>query len=123
MSPHWSSRALAALALLVSLQPAVAQVIPSILVPAPSGEYQVTTGTSVATAHVSGVVALMLERNPQLTPVDIRRILTATAKRLGPANLFGAGLIDTMKAIEMATPRSTEAPATARPTATAAVRP
>ena len=36
-----------------------------ILVPAPAGEYQVTTGTSVATAHISGVVALMLERNPQ----------------------------------------------------------
>src|SRR5262249_17743589 len=56
-----------------------------ILVPAPSGEYQVTTGTSVATAHVSGVVALMLERNAKLTPGDVRKILTATAKRLGPA--------------------------------------
>src|SRR5262249_40135776 len=96
-----------------------------ILVPAPSGEYQVTTGTSVATAHVSGVVALMLERNPQLTPADVRRILTATAKRLGPASLFGAGLIDTIKALEQAGPRSAEAPApaTERPTATAAVRP
>ena len=97
-----------------------------ILVPAPAGEYQVTTGTSVATAHISGVVALMLERNPRLTPVDVRRILVATAKRIGPANMFGAGLVDTMKAIEMATPRSTEAPApaTTRPTTTAAaVRP
>src|SRR5262249_13560947 len=56
-----------------------------VLVPAPAGEYQVTTGTSVATAHVSGVVALMLERNPKLTPADVRKILTATAKRLGPA--------------------------------------
>ena len=97
-----------------------------ILVPAPAGEYQVTTGTSVATAHISGVVALMLERNPRLTPADVRRILVATAKRIGPANMFGAGLVDTMKAIEMATPRSTEAPApaTTRPTTTAAaVRP
>ena len=97
-----------------------------ILVPAPAGEYQVTTGTSVATAHISGVVALMLERNPRLTPVDVRRILIASAKRIGPANMFGAGLVDPMRAIEMATPRSTEAPApaTTRPTTTAAaVRP
>jgi len=30
---------------------------------------------------VSGIVALLLERNPKLTPADIRRILTASAKR------------------------------------------
>ena len=39
-----------------------------ILVPAPDGNYQFTTGTSVAAAQVSGVVALMLQRNPKLTP-------------------------------------------------------
>src|SRR5438132_2901844 len=39
-----------------------------VLVPAPEGAYQFTTGTSVAAAEVSGVVALMLERNPSLTP-------------------------------------------------------
>ena len=56
-----------------------------VLVPAPGGAYQFTTGTSVAAAHVSGVVALLLERNPKLTPADVRRILTRTAKSLGPA--------------------------------------
>jgi filamentous hemagglutinin family protein len=77
-----------------------------ILVPAPEGSYQLTTGTSVATAHISGIVALLLERNPRLTPDDVRRILTASAKRLGPNNEFGAGLVDPAKALRLAEPRS-----------------
>ena len=78
-----------------------------ILVPAPEGTYQLTTGTSVASAEVSGVVALMLERNPRLRPADVRRILTKTAQRLGTAardNNFGAGLVDPLKAIAAAGP-------------------
>ena len=85
-----------------------------ILVPAPEGEYQMTTGTSVATAHISGVVALMLERNPALTPADVRRILTASAKRLGPNNEFGAGLVDPIKALDLAAPRSAAGPGATR---------
>jgi subtilisin family serine protease len=80
-----------------------------ILVPAPEGEYQITTGTSVAAAEVSGVVALLLERNPKLTPADIRRILTTSAKRLAPGerdNNFGSGLIDPMQALQSADPRT-----------------
>jgi Subtilase family len=77
-----------------------------ILVPAPEGTYQMTTGTSVATAHISGIVALLLERNPKLTPDDIREILTASAKRLGPNNEFGAGLVDPPKALKLAEPKT-----------------
>ena len=84
-----------------------------ILVPAPEGTYQMTTGTSVATAHVSGIVALMLERNPSLTPSDVRRILMASAKKLGPNEQFGSGLIDPGSALQLATPRQVEAPETA----------
>ena len=80
-----------------------------ILVPAPENSYQLTTGTSVAAAEVSGIVALLLERNPKLTPADVRRILTASAKRLGPGERdddFGSGLIDPLKALQLADPRT-----------------
>src|SRR5262249_55075811 len=91
-----------------------------ILVPAPQQSYQLTTGTSVATAHVSGIVALMLQRNPQLTPADVKRILMQSAKKLGPNDQFGSGLIDPAKALQLAAPRSAEA--TPAPTTTGSVR-
>jgi subtilisin family serine protease len=76
-----------------------------ILVPAPREAYQLTSGTSVAAAEVSGVVALLLERNPALKPDEIRKILIATAKHLGSEGRnaeFGAGLVDPREALEMA---------------------
>jgi subtilisin family serine protease len=91
-----------------------------ILVPAPEGDYQITTGTSVAAAEVSGIVALLLERNPKLTPADIRRILTLSAKRLSPGDRddsFGSGLIDPLQALQLADPRTaTTTPPAPRPT-------
>ena len=80
-----------------------------ILVPAPDNNYQLTTGTSVAAAEVSGIVALLLERNPKLKPADIRRILTASAKRLSPGERddnFGSGLIGPLKALQLADPHT-----------------
>jgi len=80
-----------------------------ILVPAPESRYQFTTGTSVAAAEVSGIVALLLERYPNLTPADIRRMLTASAKRLGQGkgdDNFGSGLIDPLKALQLAEPHT-----------------
>lgn len=73
-----------------------------ILAPAPRGEYQLTTGTSVAAAHVSGVVALLLEKRPGLTPDDVRAILTGSARPIMPddkANQTGAGLVDPVQAL------------------------
>lgn len=80
-----------------------------ILVPAPGGNYQFTTGTSVAAAHVSGVAALLMERNPKLTPSDVRRLLTRTARTLGRgerAREFGAGLVNAYQAVAGAAPAS-----------------
>jgi subtilisin family serine protease len=68
-----------------------------ILVPAPNAQYQLTSGTSVAAAEMSGVVALMLERKPDADPESIRRALQTTAKHLGKGghdDNFGWGLVD-----------------------------
>ena len=46
-------------------QVAVAAPGVDVMVPAPAGAYQLTTGTSVAAAHVSGVAALLLEKHPR----------------------------------------------------------
>jgi subtilisin family serine protease len=81
-----------------------------VLVPAPGGSYQFTTGTSVAAAHVSGVVALLMERNPKLTPADARRILTRTAKSVGPRDRAGAGLVNAYEAVANASSRAAAAP-------------
>jgi subtilisin family serine protease len=73
-----------------------------ILTLAPADAYTVDTGTSVAAAHVSGVAALLLQREPGLKPADIRAILTATAKPLGVADDhadFGAGLVNAYRAV------------------------
>jgi subtilisin family serine protease len=74
----------------------------NILVAAPDGGYQTTSGTSVAAAEVSGVVALMLERDRTLDPAEVRRLLTSTARDLGPPgpdDQFGAGLTDAYGAL------------------------
>ncbi len=79
-----------------------------ILVPAPDAGYQVTSGTSVAAAHVSGVAALVLARAPGLKPDDVRRILIQTAIAVGGqrrSNDYGVGLVDPLRAVTNATPR------------------
>jgi Subtilase family len=73
-----------------------------ILAPAPGGRYQVRSGTSFSAPQVSGIAALLLQREPHLGPDSVRRILMATAKDLGPKgrdSMFGAGLADALKAI------------------------
>ncbi len=63
-------------------------------------------GTSMATPIVAGVVAQMLEANPDLTPDQVKEILMATADKLPDgrlgANTQGAGMVDPDEAIRLA---------------------
>jgi hypothetical protein len=73
-----------------------------VLEPAPNGGFQVTTGTSVAAAHVSGVVALLLDRDPTLDAAAVRDILTTSARHHAPDgrdDQFGWGLVDPLRAL------------------------
>jgi subtilase family protein/Big-like domain-containing protein/IPT/TIG domain-containing protein len=89
----------------------------NVLVPAPDGAIQFTTGTSVATANVSGVAALLIAHKPSLKPEDIRALLVRTAKHLGSGGMnpqFGAGLVDPLKALETEVSQATSAQRIAR---------
>jgi serine protease AprX len=61
------------------------------------------TGTSQSAAVVSGTVALLLQRNPELTPDQVKGVLVASADRLpeDPSPVQGAGQIDAKGALEI----------------------
>lgn len=74
----------------------------------PGGQYSGETwsGTSMAAPHAAAVAALMLEKNPTLSPAGIDSLLELTARDLGAPgkdNVFGAGALDAYAAV-MAVP-------------------
>src|SRR6478752_3609581 len=85
----------------VGAQVAVAAPGVEVMVPAPADAYQLTTGTSVAAAHVSGVAALLLEKHPEADAQTILEVLTSSATRLGNKrdDKLGWGLVDPLAAL------------------------
>jgi len=69
------------------------------------GGYVAFSGTSMACPHVAGVVALMLQANPDLTVDEIFSILRQSAAELGEPGwdpTYGHGKISALKAVEIA---------------------
>ncbi len=63
--------------------------------------YTTATGTSFSAPQVAGAIALMLEVNPDLTPADVKDILSRTATPM-PRYFFhevGAGMLNTYAAV------------------------
>ncbi|MEO0979895.1 MAG: S8 family serine peptidase [Pseudomonadota bacterium] len=57
------------------------------------GGYISWPGTSMATPHVSGVAAMHVQQDPDLSQADLRRLLREQARRLMPESDFGTGLV------------------------------
>ncbi|WP_409250711.1 S8 family serine peptidase [Bacillus sp. SCS-153A] len=66
--------------------------------------YTTMSGTSMAAPHAAGVIALMLDADPTLTPLEVKNILEETAKPMPGYEAWetGAGYIDAFKAVEKA---------------------
>ncbi len=58
--------------------------------------YTTMSGTSMATPHVAGIVALLFEANPSLTPLQVKQILVNTAVPMAGRSAYevGAGHVD-----------------------------
>lgn len=66
--------------------------------------YTMMSGTSMATPHVAGIVALMLDANPSLRPGDVKQIIQQTATPMAGYESWevGAGYVNAYKAVQAA---------------------
>ena len=67
--------------------------------------YTSLSGTSMATPHVAGAVAMILQANPSLDHYQVKQILKDTAidrGTAGPDNTYGAGFVDAWAAVQAA---------------------
>jgi serine protease AprX len=85
--------------------------LPDRVVAAANGStYFRLSGTSMATAVVSGVAALVLEQQPGLTPNQVKAVLTGSAHAFGQASgstpnpaAMGSGVVDASAAVRAGT--------------------
>lgn len=76
-----------------------------VIVPGAGQSHEFQSGTSYAAAHVSGIVALMLEVNPELTPALAIQLLERASDDLGTPgrdDQFGYGKVDAERAVQFA---------------------
>lgn len=67
----------------------------------PGNKYAELSGTSMATPHMSGVIALMYQLQPKLTVDQLAKALKSTATKVGDdPNTYGSGRVDTLKAAQ-----------------------
>ncbi|PVY42962.1 S8 family serine peptidase [Pontibacter virosus] len=74
----------------------------AVLEPSEVPYYSHMSGTSMATPHVAGIVALMLEANPKLTPDQVKSILQQTATNIPGREPWevGAGYVNAYAAVD-----------------------
>ncbi|MDB5234655.1 MAG: peptidase [Hymenobacter sp.] len=75
-----------------------------LLQPAEVPFYTHMSGTSMATPHVSGVVALILEANPSMSPAQVKELLQKTATNMPGHEAWevGAGYVNAFAAVDRA---------------------
>lgn len=67
------------------------------------GDHIKISGTSMATPHVAGLAAILLQAHRELRPSELKNLLKSTAKNLGALETEqGAGQADIMKALQVA---------------------
>ncbi|MBN9444584.1 S8 family serine peptidase [Bosea sp. (in: a-proteobacteria)] len=84
-----------------------------VLTAEPGGRYAFTSGTSIAAAHVTGLIALLAEKQPDLDLAGARKLLAESAVDLGAKGrdpLFGAGRVDAQAAVARVLPVATAQP-------------
>jgi serine protease len=70
--------------------------------PRSQGRYGYMSGTSMASAHVAGVAAILFSKNPSASAKQVKDSMTSTAQDLGTAGRdtsYGYGLVDAFEAL------------------------
>ena len=81
-----------------------AQTDAAVLTPAELPFYTILSGTSMATPHTAGVVALILEAKPSMTPAQVKELLQQTATNMPGRESWeaGAGYVNAFAAVDRA---------------------